>query len=498
MKTTDRKEFDFRKGITIYSNHEGKEAWKEGDQIYHAVLNQEYLSSAPTLMSFVKIALSCLDENNLVNLLPGENMPVDAKVGIIYQPSYAVAALAIYLKTTTPKQETAWMNSSLKKLLDAAFQHGIVGHGFEAGEMFRNTMLMFCRAGLKEYLESGENLSEVFNQFMRTMLEQINNEISVGHTDFASGYSSRCPHLTRIPAEYLKMDIPVFVYGTLMKGERASALLEKAYYAGEAVLRDYAFFDLGHYPGIKEHKGNFVLGQVFYINAEIQKSLDDYEGEGALYHRTEVNVLLGDESIKVAAYVYASNPSGQPQSGRWNLQNDDPVWYACYGSNLSENRFACYIRGGICEQNKRRYAGCTNKTIWTDTKIQEMPGRMYFAKHSSAWSDKGVAFYLPETYGRTVMKLYKITYGQLKEVQQQEGSSLSWYGHMVCLGFDTGLPIMTFTSENRQEQNEPDEAYLTLIHDALINECGLKKSVAERYLKDCLKPFPKEKRRRQD
>ena len=95
MKTTDRKEFDFRKGITIYSNHEGKEAWKEGDQIYHAVLNQEYLSSSPTLMSFVKIALSCLDENNLVNLLPGENMPVDAKVGIIYQPSYAVAALAI-------------------------------------------------------------------------------------------------------------------------------------------------------------------------------------------------------------------------------------------------------------------------------------------------------------------------------------------------------------------------------------------------------------------
>ena len=69
---------------------------------------------------------------------------------------------------------------------------------------------------------------------------------------------------------------------------------------------------------------------------------------------------------------------------------------------------------------------------------------------------------------------------------------------MVCLGFDTGLPIMTFTSENRQEQNEPDEAYLTLIHDALINECGLKKSVAERYLKGCLKPFPKEKRRRQD
>ena len=496
MKTALKNESYFNQEIVIYHNHEGKEAWREGDQIFFSVLNRDYsFCDTPALMAYVKVALSSLDEDNLLNLLPGERMPLDARVGIIYQPSYAIIALALYLKTTRPASETSWMEPCLKKLMDAAFQYGIVGHGFEAGEMLRNTMLMFCRAGLKEYLESGERLSEVFNNYMTKMLNRINTEISEGNTDFAGGYSSRCPHLTRIPAEYVKMDIPVFVYGTLMKGERATSYLENAYFAGEAILKDYALHELGHYPGIKESRGHFVLGQVFYVNSEILEMLDTYEGEGSLYHRLEVNVQLGSEPAQVYAYVYAGVPEGDPYSGRWNTQNDTPIWYAAYGSNLSESRFACYIRGGICEQNNRFYRGCSDKTMWTESRVQMMKGRMYFANHSGSWDGKGVAFYAPERQGTTVMRLYRITYGQLKDVQLQEGSSMSWYGRMVCLGFENGLPVMTFTSGKLQEQNMPDDTYLNLIHDALVSECGISKREAAQYLKSCMKPFPTPKRR---
>ena len=496
MKTALKNESLFTQEIVIYHNHEGKEAWREGDQIFFSVLNGDYIScDTPTLMTYVKVALSCLDEYNFLNLLPGERMPRDARVGIVYQPSYAVVALALYLKTTRPASETSWMDPCLKKLMDAAFQYGIVGHGFEAGEMLRNTMLMFCRAGLKEYLESGERLSEVFNSFMTEMLNRINNEVSEGHSAFAGGYSSRCPHLTRIPAEYAKMDTPVFVYGTLMKGERAASYLVDAYFAGEAILRDYALHELGHFPGIKESHGHFVLGQVFYVNSVTLDKLDSYEDEGSLYHRQKVSVQLGSEPIEVYAYVYAGVPDNAPYSGRWNMQDDTPIWYAAYGSNLNESRFACYIRGGICEQNNRFYRGCSDKTMWTDSRIQTMKGRMYFANHSGSWGGKGVAFYSPEGQGTTVMRLYKITYGQLKEVQLQEGCSMNWYGRLVCLCFEDGLPVMTFTSGKQLEQNIPDDAYLNLIHDALVSECGISKREAAQYLKSCMKPFPAPQRR---
>ena len=496
MKTTAQNEYRFDQKIVIYHNHEGREAWREGDQIYFGVLNSDYLAiDTPTLMAYMKAALSCLDEDNLLNLLPGEGMPRDARVGIVYKPSYAIVALSLYLKTTRPTSETSWMDPGLKKLMDAAFQYGIVGHGFEAGEMLRNTMLMFCRAGLKDYLESGERLSEVFNSFMTEMLKRIKTEISESHTSYAGGYSSRCPHLTRIPAEYVKMDIPVFVYGTLMKGERAASHLDNAYFAGEAILRDYALYELGHFPGIKESQSHFVLGQVFYVNSEMLDKLDAYEGEGSLYNRREVSVQLGNEPIQVFTYVYAGTPEVAPYSGRWKMQDDTSIWYAAYGSNLSESRFTCYIRGGICEQNNRSYRGCSDKTMWTESRVQTMKGRMYFANHSGSWGGKGVAFYSPEGQGTTVMRLYKITYGQLKEVQLQEGCSMNWYGRLVCLGFVDGLPVMTFTSGKQLEQNIPDDAYLNLIHDALVSECGISKREAAQYLKSCMKPFPAPQRR---
>ncbi len=94
------------------------------------------------------------------------------------------------------------------------------------------------------------------------------------------------------------------------------------------------------------------------------------------------------------------------------------------------------------------------------------------------------------------MRLHKITYGQLKEVQLQEGCSMNWYGRLVCLDFVDGLPVMTFTSNKHLVQNIPDDAYLNLIHDALVSECGISKQEAAQYLKSCMKPFPTTRRRR--
>ena len=105
------------------------------------------------------------------------------------------------------------------------------------------------------------------------------------------------------------------------------------------------------------------------------------------------------------------------------MNDSDKIWYACYGSNLSSKRFRYYIEGGYCSLNKKSYCGCRDKTLWTDFRIQEYPGKLYFANVSKSWGGTGVAYYDPDGKGTVIMRLYKITWDQFQCVQCQEGKS---------------------------------------------------------------------------
>ncbi len=170
------------------------------------------------------------------------------------------------------------------------------------------------------------------------------------------------------------------------------------------------------------------------------------------------------------------------------MNNKEYVWYACYGSNLSSERFKCYIEGGVCKENGKSYSGCTNdKSLWTDSKIIRVPGKMFFGNSSSSWGGKGVAFYNPDGNGETIMRLYKITKEQLYEVQRQEGKAAYWYGRLFRLGPDLdGCEIYTITNEAAVPANRPSDVYLDLIRRALIEECGINASDTEEYLQKCM------------
>ena len=192
--------------------------------------------------------------------------------------------------------------------------------------------------------------------------------------------------------------------------------------------------------------------------------------------------------LPVKAYIYAHDVSGEPLHERWGMKEDDEVWYAAYGSNLSSERFRYYLEGGTCPQNGKTYPGCRDKLLWSDNMVYMVRGRMYFAKHSPSWNKGGVAFFDKNGRGSTIVRCYRITWGQLQDIQQQEGPS--WYGRREFLGFYDGADIYTLTSEEVQEQTKPDAAYLKLIRNALV-ECGETKAEAKKYLKACQKRFPK-------
>lgn len=169
----------------------------------------------------------------------------------------------------------------------------------------------------------------------------------------------------------------------------------------------------------------------------------------------------------------------------------DKVWYACYGSNILEERFLCYIRGGQPKGAKKTHEGCSNRTLPAENESFYFQSQLYFAKESANWDNGGVAFirnsFEPDalTYGR----IYLVTKGQLIDVARQEtgtttgltidfdraindGSFIfkrpSWYGNLLYLGQKNGYPIFTLTNENNLQQfTKPSKNYIKTISEGI-------------------------------
>lgn len=118
----------------------------------------------------------------------------------------------------------------------------------------------------------------------------------------------------------------VFVYGTLMQGQRAEHMLNTSVYAGKVLLQDYAMYHLGSYPGIKPAQGEQVFGELYYVDDETLSQMDEYEENGSLYHRTPVVVWQGQQQMDAQVYVYAKNVEGKPlMAVPWNGE-DPALW----------------------------------------------------------------------------------------------------------------------------------------------------------------------------
>jgi len=175
------------------------------------------------------------------------------------------------------------------------------------------------------------------------------------------------------------------------------------------------------------------------------------------------------------------------------MKNDeDHIWYLGYGSNLSRQRFLCYIKGGTPTYGKKHHRGCGNKAQPVDDRPFRIPHRLYFAlpeggKGTSNWGPGGVAFIDPEKETReecwTWGRMWRITGKQYEEVRGQEGRT--WYDHEILLGNADGIPIYTITNSNALTNiMAPSETYLKTIAEGLVETCGMTDREIVEYLQE--------------
>ena len=114
--------------------------------------------------------------------------------------------------------------------------------------------------------------------------------------------------------------IPVFVYGTLRRGQANHHLLHGARWGGEQRLPGARLHDLGPFPmaiATADTAADAVHGELWWVDAATLERLDHLEGHPRLYERRRLPLDSGEQ-----AWVYRGRPKQVRHSpvlaqGRW-------------------------------------------------------------------------------------------------------------------------------------------------------------------------------------
>lgn len=172
------------------------------------------------------------------------------------------------------------------------------------------------------------------------------------------------------------------------------------------------------------------------------------------------------------------------------------VWYVCYGSNLLEERFLCYVRGGVIPGNVLSERGAKDTTPPVKSEKCTIDHELFFSTPIKKWFGSGVAYIDPQKMEHTSVqetepglapteecipvtlgRRYLITLEQFLDVVRQEnslpedyevpidfeklraeGSQVvlpgSYYGRLLYLGDHDGYPMYSFTCIPAMEEME--------------------------------------------
>jgi gamma-glutamylcyclotransferase (GGCT)/AIG2-like uncharacterized protein YtfP len=123
---------------------------------------------------------------------------------------------------------------------------------------------------------------------------------------------------------------PLFVYGTLMRGDCRHGALAGQIFLGEAqTLPRYRLYDVGTYPGLVEAAPGLVIeGELWDVDDACLARLDLVEGvPDGLYARRPVALTAPFEHARAQAYFFLESTTGLTDCGpRWHGRSRGIEW----------------------------------------------------------------------------------------------------------------------------------------------------------------------------
>lgn len=381
------------------------------------------------------------------NLLDSFHIESDCRVHYCFEPTYICTALLIKTLLENKNAFTGKEDFYLPRALHSCCARGLQGHGYDALDGAIKAINYFMLGDVKAFLERYPKMCPEFTDMFQQLIEHFGDRAS--NQEFSGDWGESYKDSILEIASYFESNTYVFVYGTLMKGQsNHDAYLNEKQFVGEGVIDGYEMYDLGYYPGIIHGKGQ-VYGEVYCVNHDTVKELDQLEGEGDLYLKKAVIVTLGNgEKLHSIVYVYNRSVSNCPKIiGKYGEEknSDEYVWYVSYGSNLLSERLKYYIQGGFCCYNERSYRACSDKSLPIESRPVMIPYNMYYSNYDmGSWRKSAVCFLDLSKPGMAYGKAYKIRKSQLEEIHVKEGCGQNWYPDCVQLEDIDGIPAYTY------------------------------------------------------
>lgn len=158
------------------------------------------------------------------------------------------------------------------------------------------------------------------------------------------------------------------------------------------------------------------------------------------------------------------------------------VWYVCYGSNLLEERFLCYIKGGVIPGNTRSERGAKDTTLPVRSEKCIIDHELFFSTPVKKWFDSGVAYINPrkadEGMEQECIKLCGTELG-MEQKADPEMFRIIRNNH-VTLGRRYLITLEQFLDVVRQENALPADCEISIDFDLLTSE-GSQVVLADKY-----------------
>lgn len=382
------------------------------------------------------------DNDGSFNLVDSFEIESDCRVYYCYEPTYIGTALLMKAYLMDKDFFTGKEDIILRGAMHACCGRQLNGHGYDWLRDKIKAIDYFIKCDVKDFLKKYPNLCPEFTEMFASIKEDF--ALMVQEERFIGDWGESYEEDIRRIDEYLSKNI-IFTYGTLMKGQsNHSRFLSDNQFVESGKIEGYEMYDLGWFPGIIAGDGT-VYGEVYAVSDEDLVAINRLEGEGDLYIKTEVKVLL-DSGKTIAASAYVYNHSVEDCKRLYSKYgSEDYVWYVSYGSNLLEERLQAYIQGGHCVYNGRNYSPCSDTRMPIEKRPVIIPYDMYYSNYDmGSWKNSAVCFLDLSHKGMSYGMAYKIKKSQLSEIHSKEGKSVNWYPERIRLADIDGVATYTF------------------------------------------------------
>ena len=410
-------------------------------------------------------------------------IPSDARVDFCHEPTYICTSILMKAYLTGDSELKEKIEEHLIDGLEKCCMRNLSGHGLYALEGQIQSLNIFMKCGLREFIDLYPELNAKFTEMILNIIiefEQL-EEDKAFKGPFGEDYKES---ILSINEYFYRRN--VFVYGTLMKGESNHGLLEDSRFIGARSIEGYEMYNAGWYPAIIAGE-SIIPGELYEVPERQIQSLDMLEGEGSLYIR---KCELTNNKELTYIYEYAQDTSEFEKISSWN---NDYIWYVSYGSNMLYDRFRCYIEGGSYK-GSRYHPPCEDTTRPIAMKAVDISYDMYFGNTSGSWQLGGVSFLDTAKKGHALGVAYLITREQFKHVAAEENTGRfpdgtgTWYEDIITLGEMGGFELVTVTNDELRPYNEPCEDYFNTLKDGIRqNWPEMSEEDVERYLESCIR-----------